>query len=236
MKVVVGFLHRADSIAPLFRKSLTMLLVRDARTKQRIIGELDQESSANISAGRCNVVQRFLDHPDKPHWLWMVDSDMTFAPDILDRLLLAGDPRAKPIVGGLCFGVRPVKVNGVEQFNGCYGTRLEAFPTLFKPSEDGAMVHWWDYPRDTVVPVFTTGAACLLMHRDMLADKRWKADGHPLPWFRETVVNGRVMSEDHFFCIRAGSLGYPIHVDTGAKTGHVKPVVIDEDWFDEHRP
>jgi len=234
VKVVVGFLHRADSIAPLFRRSLTMLYMRDARSRQRIIGELDQESSANISAGRCQIVRDFLAHPDKPHWLWMVDSDMTFAPDILDRLLQAADVSARPIVGGLCFGVRPVKANGVEQFNGVYGTQLEAFPTCYTFGE-GGMVPMWDYPRDEVIRVGSTGAACLLMHRDMLADKRWQ-DGHPLPWFREDVLGDKVVSEDQRFCIRAGSLGYPVYVDTGARTGHVKPVVIDETFYDEHRP
>jgi len=235
VKVVVGFLHRADALSPQFSRSLTMLLVRDARTKQRVIGQLDQESSANISTGRCDIVRRFLAHPDKPHWLWMVDSDMSFGVDILDRLLLAADPRSRPIVGGLCFGVRPRKVNGVECFNEVGATVLEAFPTIYKPSE-GGMVPWFDYPRDTVVHAFSTGAACLLMHRDMLADRRWRADGHPLPWFRESTMGDRVVSEDQFFCIKAGGLGFPVHVNTGAQTGHVKPVVIDETFYDEHRP
>jgi hypothetical protein len=166
----------------------------------------------------------------------MLDSDMTFGDQILDRLLISANPESKPIMGGLCFGVRPKKVNGVEQFNEVGASRLEAFPTLYKPTEDGATRPWFDYPQDKVVRVFSTGAACLLLHRDMLADRRWLADGHPLPWFREDVVNGRVMSEDQFFCIRAGSLGFPVHVDTGARTGHVKPMIVDEMFYDEHRP
>lgn len=232
MKVIVGFLHRADGIAPLFRKSLTMLLMADAHRRRRIVGELDQESSANIASGRCSIVRHFLEHPSEPDWLWMVDSDMTFGADILDRLLLAADPVARPIVGGLCFGLRPKQP---ERFTDVYSTELEAFPTLYQPAE-GGVTPWWDYPRDEVVRVFSTGAACLLMHRSVLADRRWQADGHPLPWFREDAMGKQVVSEDQFFCFKAGGLGYPIHVDTGARTGHVKPLVVDEVFYDEHRP
>lgn len=230
-KVVVAFCHRADSIAPQFRRSLTMVLMRDATRTRRIVGELDKESSANISAARCDNVREFLNHPGKPDWLWMVDSDMTFGDGILDRLLTTADAKTHPIVGGLCFGVRPVKYGGVERFNECLASPLELFPTIYMLNDDGQMEHWTVYPRDSVMQVHSTGAACLLVHRSVLADKRWLADGHPLPWFRESVLNGKMCSEDQFFCIKAGSLGYPIHLDTAAKTGHVKTFVADEDAF-----
>jgi hypothetical protein len=163
--------------------------------------------------------------------LWMVDSDMTFGDGILDRLLKTANPKHMPIVGGLCFGVRPAKFDGQERFNECLATPLELFPTIYGLDDDGHMLHYSGYPRDSVVRVASTGAACLLIHRSVLADKRWTADGHPQPWFRETVLHGAVCSEDHFFCLRAGSFGYPIHLDTAAKTGHVKTFVADEDLY-----
>jgi hypothetical protein len=229
--VLVAFCHRSDSISPQFRRSLTMVLMRDAATTRRVIGELDKESSANISTARCEIVAEFLDHPGRPDWLWMVDSDMTFGDGILDRLLATADRRERPIVGGLCFGVRPMKVDGREVFNECLATPLELFPTIYSLDEDGRMLHWSSYPQDSVVRVTSTGAACLLVHRRVLDDKRWTADGHPQPWFRETVLHGKVCSEDHFFCIRAGSFGYPVHLDTAAKTGHVKTFIADEDLY-----
>jgi hypothetical protein len=207
-----------------------MVLMRDAVRTRQVVGELDQESSANISTARCQIVSDFLAHRGKPDWLWMIDSDMTFGDHILERLLATADPKARPIVGGLCFGVRPVKIDGVERFNDCLATPLELFPTVYTFGETG-MIHWSDYPRDSVVPVGSTGAACILIHRSVLADKRWREDGHPLPWFRESVLYGKVCSEDHFFCIRAGKFGYPIHLDTAAKTGHVKTFVADEDLY-----
>jgi hypothetical protein len=118
-----------------------MVQVREAAipSLRRIVGELDQESSANISTGRCRIVEQFLAHPAQPDWLWMVDADMTFPDDILDRLLSAADPKTKPIVGGLCFGVRPVQVDGVEHFSECLGTVLELFPTIFTLDDGGRL-------------------------------------------------------------------------------------------------
>jgi GT2 family glycosyltransferase len=208
-----------------------MLLMRDAATSRHVIAELDKESSANISGGRCSIVRDFLNHPAEPEWLWMVDDDMTFGDDILERLLATADVDSRPIVGGLCFGVRPLKINGVDYFNPELGTHYKPFPTIYTLADNGKMVHWQTYPENMIIPVHSTGAACLLIHRRVLADERWTADGHPLPWFRETVLAGEVCSEDHFFCIRAGSLGYPIHIDTAAKTGHVKTFVVDEEMY-----
>lgn len=229
--VIVAFCHRSDSIAPQFRRSLTMVLMRDAATKNHVIGELDRESTANISTARCQIVRDFLALPSRPEWLWMVDSDMTFGDGILNRLLATAHPKQRPIVGGLCFGVRPAKTDGAEHFNECLATPLELFPTVYTLDETGHMLHWSGYPRDSVIRVCSTGAACLLIHRSVLADPRWTADGHPQPWFRESVLHGEMCSEDHFFCLKAGKLGYPVHLDTAAKTGHVKTFVADEDLY-----
>lgn len=202
-----------------------------ARKPPLIIGEFDQESSANISTARCNIVRQFLAHPARPEWLWMIDTDMTFADGILDQLLSTAHPTERPIVGGLCFGVRPVKVDGEERFNPCLATPLELFPTVYTLNAEGRMLHWSRYPLDSTVRVHSTGAACLLVHRKVLKDERWLTDGHPQPWFRESVLHGEICSEDHFFCIRAGHFGYPVWLDTSAKTGHVKTFVADEDLF-----
>ena len=239
-RVVVGFLHRADSLAPLFRKSLTMLLMADAKARQRVLAEVDQESSANISAGRCAIVERFLAY-EAADWLWMLDSDMTFDAGILERLLRSADAERRPIMGGLCFGCRPKTHNGQDIINAEFASPLEAFPTIYD-ERGGGLAPRFDYERDAVQQCDSTGAACLLIHRRVLADRRWrlgadgKPDGHPHPWFREAVWQGKPMSEDHFFCLKARRLGYPIHVDAGARTGHVKPQVVDEAFYDANRP
>lgn len=232
MSVIVGFCHPQGSITPQFRRSLTMVYMRDAARTRHIVGEIDKEASM-IAAGRNEIVLEFLDRPGKPDWLWMVDSDMTFGDKILERLLANADPKERPILGGLCFGVRPARdAQGREFFNDCLASPLELFPTIYMiEGAENRMVHWGGYPPDSVIQVASTGAACLLIHRSVLADPRWRADGHPLPWFRDAVLHGKLCSEDHFFHMKAGSLGYPIHVDTGAKTGHVKTFVADEELY-----
>lgn len=233
--VLVAFLHRAGSTTPDFHRCLRNLLVRDAyRFPGRVVGVIDRESSANVSIGRCDVVRQFLERD--ADWLLMLDDDMTFADDLLDVLLSAADVVDRPIVGGLCFGFRPVKgPDGAEIFNAVGGGPKEAFPTIYTLGGDGRMVHHFDYPRDAVFRVGSTGAACLLVHRRVFEADEWTADGHPLPWFREAVFDGRPMSEDQRFCLTAWSYGFPVHVHSGARTGHVKVTVIDEDWFESNK-
>ena len=56
------------------------------------------------------------------------------------------------------------------------------------------------------------------------------------PWFAEgTVYKGMSFGEDTAFCIRAMSVGIPIHVHTGAKIGHVKPQIMDEAAYKRFR-
>lgn len=235
--VVVGFCHPQESVTPQFRKCLTAVYMRDARGRAEpwIVGELDHESSGvHIPDARCAIVSAFLAHPYEPEWLWMVDADATFADDVLDRLIAAADPKERPIVGALAFGVKPRMENGVEQFNDVFACELDLFPTIYTLDEDLVFGIWMDYPRDQLVPAFSTGCHCVLVHRSVLADPAWQ-DGHPLPWFRTAAYAGRVMSEDQFFYAKAGALGYPTHVHTGIKTGHVKTFVADEDLYDRLR-
>lgn len=227
-KVAVGFCYSQNTQTPQWRRSYTFALMR---SQGRIVGEFARETSGvHLPRGRCEIVRDFLAHPAQPEWLWMIDTDATFADDALERLIASADPKARPIVGALAFGVRPVMDDDKPILNGCGAGPLELFPTIFLYGEEGTGCVY-AYPRDQVVHCHATGAHCLLMHRSVLADPRWTQDGHPQPWFRSSVWAGNEVSEDHFFCIKAGSFGYPIHVDTSVKTGHVKTFVADEDLY-----
>lgn len=232
MSVAVGFCYGQTTITPQWRRSYQMVTIRDAATKRQIVGEFAHEvSGAHVPTARCKIVADFLAHPRKPEWLWIVDTDATFADDVLDRLIASADPKTRPIVGALAFGVRVVKdAKGREVFNAVGAGQIELFPTIYFVTDDGT-VPAFNYPRDQVVQCHSTGAHCLLIHRSVLADPRWREDGHPDPWFRIAVRDGAIVSEDQFFCLKAGSLGYPVHVDTAIKTGHVKTFVADEDMY-----
>ena len=107
-RVAFGYVH-PDQVSVLFHTSFMQTILYDKATSNRIVGGAAKFSSANISNARNEVVRQFLAMPSKPEWLWMVDTDMEWEADALDRLLQSaydddGALKAR-IVGGLCFGV-----------------------------------------------------------------------------------------------------------------------------------
>ncbi|HEX3087324.1 MAG TPA: hypothetical protein VHQ23_01630, partial [Ilumatobacteraceae bacterium] len=178
-KVVVGYCYAQTTTTPQWQRSYSMVLLRDATKTRRIIGEFAHEvSGPHLPTAKCDIVRQFLAHPDKPDWLWMVDTDATFAPDTLDRLLASADPVTRPIVGALAFGVRPAKdAKGHDIRNSVGATPLELFPTIYVYGENGVGMIV-DYPQNELVQCHATGGHCILLHRDMLADPRWLGDEH----------------------------------------------------------
>lgn len=215
--VIIGYLHPADSVGAKFNKSLLDLIVRDSFQPKRVVaGKLDMTSGANIVTARNTVVRDFL--ATDAAWLWLIDADMSFPPDTLDALLDVADAKDRPIVGGLCFKVTQV---GNEA---PYGT-----PTLYGLNDmtPPRTVIYHDFPPDTLLQVAATGAACLLVHRRVLEAMRDSGNWpRPWVWFAETLYReyDDVLSEDITFCLRAGSLGFPIFVHTGIEIGHTKTI------------
>jgi hypothetical protein len=114
--VMVGFVYGQSTYTPQFGHSLEHVLARDFATNRRIVGRLSRETSGvHVPDGRCKIVADFLNHPAKPEWLWMVDSDATFADDVLEQLIAAAHPTDRPIVGALAFGVKPYMVQGTSR-------------------------------------------------------------------------------------------------------------------------
>jgi GT2 family glycosyltransferase len=186
-------------------------MIGEAKGRDRIVAHIGITSGPRIASARNKMVEYFLDHPAKPQWLWMLDSDMEFPADTLDRMLKYADQYRFPILGGLCFG----------------GRRNVVFPTLYRmvANGDSPLETINDFPLDTLVKVDATGTACLLIHRRVL--EKMKAQ-FPAPqhWFSESTYKGIEFGEDVTFCLRAAQLDIPIHVHTGITVGHVKPRVI----------
>lgn len=225
-------------ISAFFHESLCRLLQKDWYGPRNVVGRACLITGPRIASARNELVRAMLKTPDNPEWLLMLDSDMTFDSDLVERFLDVADPDTHPIVGGLCFG-------------GGRGGKL--FPTLYRivdpATNDGNPISVIaDYPLDTMVQVDATGAAALLIHRRVLLtmEERYGTtvvrdhDGNDkvvpfsMPWFAESIRNGAEFGEDWTFCMRAQSLGFPIHVHTGIKLGHVKPHVLDEEAWEEH--
>lgn len=230
-----------------FTRSLAHLVDYD-RTHQLGVyaGVLWQESGANISKGRNELVSKFL--ATDGEWLLLTDSDMEFPPEVIIRLLACSQVTGARMVGGLCV------------FIGALGP----IPTLYQyRTHDAITGVQFDYPDDTQLQVAATGAACLMVHRavfetyqakmrqdrDWLLEQRLAEDPMLLQlierdmvrepsvdfgWFAERVrikrtetvdgvdVSEHWMGEDIDFCLRMGDIGERIFVDCTLEIGHHK--------------
>lgn len=186
-------------------------------------------STGALVEARNEVVAHFLS--TALEWLWCVDADMGFGPDALSRLLAAADPLARPIVGALCFGLKAMSAEDPET----QALDLRCFPTLYRWVEtdtDAGFQVIADYPRDQLVEVGATGAACFVVHRTALEQIR---DKYGPTWFcKVTHPKGRTFSEDLSFFVRAAGADLPVYVDTGIRTSHLKGGVhLTEARWDE---
>jgi hypothetical protein len=239
--VVVGYLDPGQWSAS-FGLSYRDLCLYDAASSRRIVREGGKElrqlcASGGIPEGRNTVAATFLDATDG-EWLWFVDTDMSFAPDTVDRLVAAADSYARPVLGGLCFALRRLAPGTAADL---YAPDFAIVPTLYSFTDTGEELGFLpirDYGRDQVVPVAGTGGACLLIHRDALAKVR---AAHGDAWFdpivHPTGFKGgrRVFSEDLSFCVRLAGLGVPLHVDTRVKTAHAKGgIYLTETAYDKY--
>lgn len=237
--VVVSYIHPGE-VDGEFCDSLIGMLLYDHRNNARILdppgGQISLFSGPRVAEARSQIVDGFLNTQffKGAEWLLMIDSDMTFDADTLDRMLEVADPETCPILGGLCFAGSPA---------------TKIYPTVYRlVQEDGfaGVEPVLDYPKDSLVKVGATGAAFLLVHRSVFL--RMAAphphgfgsfpDGvaNPYPWFVEGgTTKGRPYGEDIAFCMRANALNIPVHVHTGIKIGHVKRFTLTESSFEERR-
>jgi len=205
-RAVIGYC-RAKDVAGEFCESLVALAMEG---KTQLDALLALKWGPNISTARNKIVDDFLTLQRAP-WLLMVDTDMVFAGDALDRLIAVADPHDRPIVGALCYSQ-----DGDA-----------AQPVMYELGENAAgtvaFVRYTTWPQGGLQRVSATGAAFLLMHRGALEKIQANTNDTAAPWFRETAVAPlALMGEDLTFCLRAGAAGIPIHVHTGVQVGHMK--------------
>jgi len=239
-KVVVAWPH-GSTVSAKFMRSMLFMFRLDAVAARRADGTsvgghmrilnggglVDLASGPTIARARNQIVREFL--KTDADWLLQLDTDMTFPADLAERLIEAAHPTLRPIVGGLCFA-----------YMGDHERKL--WPTLYAwiPGTE-RLRRLTQYPADKLIPVAATGAACLLVHRSVFErlDERF-GDKTPWPFFAETpfcdvAEDGTKRwdnySEDLTFCLRAGACGFPVHVHTGIRLGHVKEFEADEAGF-----
>ncbi len=230
MSVVVAWIS-GGHIEHGFMDSMIDLLRHDSHSNGYIKGFISMVTSPRVAEARSQVVDTFASQHEAD-WLLFIDTDMTFEPTMLDRMMEHADREKVPVLGGLCFGGRP-------------GSKI--FPTVYEEYEDDGHLTLRPaayYPKDQLVRVGGTGAACLLVHRQVFAAMAepypvgfgtfQNGAKNPYPWFVEglTGPRGEQYGEDIAFCKRLRHMGVPVHVHTGIKLGHIKPCVMDEPLFE----
>ena len=224
--VFLGAIH-GEMVHAKWWASIMKVLYYDEQHDKRLIrqgGWIDLQSSPRIASNRNIVISQFLNLPGQPEWLWMVDTDMTFEGDILDRMLAVAHWKERPVLGALAFAGKP----GGEQR-----------PTLYKIGNqqlgEPLMYRMDDYPRDQLVRVEGTGAACILMHRVALETVFDKWSHSAYPWFAEMEHDGKEFGEDVALMLKFHGCGVPVHVDTRIKVGHLKMAEMNEETYDQWR-
>lgn len=225
--VCLAYVHDVE-VAYSFHDSLVNLLMFDAANHNRVVRggyiAVRCAQSGDLVEARNTAAEGFLARDAE--WLFIVDTDMGFAPDALERLLIAADAKERPIMGGLCFAQREINQDGMSGYR-----TVPRFTILdWVKTDDGPrFMGRANYPVNTVVPCAGTGSACILVHRSVF--ERIRDDVGPTWYNRIKGTDGKLLGEDVSFCVRAGALEIPVHVHTGVKTSHLKHVWLQEADF-----
>jgi hypothetical protein len=187
--------------------------------------------TGGVAGARNQIVASFLKLEHRPEWLFMVDTDMGFAADTVDRLVASAEANGVLVLGALCFAQKSAQAAETS----LHARRLKLIPTLYRYLDLGqekGFAPMEDYARDAFQYVDGTGAACMIMHRSAL-------ERLPVDPFRPILVPNalpggahREFSEDLSFCARLANVGIEIGVDTSIKTTHAKGgIFLDEETY-----
>lgn len=229
--VSVGFLHPGKYSACFAESSKDMLLydlTRNTRILSHDWGWVPLWCPTNGIVDGRNKLAGIICDQSEAEWLFMVDNDMGFAPDIVEALIAAADPVDRPVVGALYFALTD---DGPASF---YGRRYWCAPTIYRWRNDEAdqpeLVTHYAYARNELVRCDATGSGCFLIHRSVLERMRARCGDE---WFDPIKRSGVTYGEDLSFCFRLALLGLPLFVHTGIKTTHDKGgVFLDEEYYD----
>jgi hypothetical protein len=195
-----------------FAENLIDTITWDRDHDDHIWGRIGISSGPRIASARNQVMHHVRQLPPSINWIWNLDVDMTFNRQLLDRMYIEAHDRGITFLGALAFSG---------------GRDFEIEPVLYEPSDDG-MRRMRTYPKDTMMKVPATGAACILFHRDVLEDVLKLNPDAKYPWFEEVTDGDKEYGEDVTFCMRATEAGHPVHVHTGLQVGHMKTMPLHE--------
>lgn len=217
-KVAIFYCTRGDNRME-FTQSLLALTQHSAGT---IIAALGRIASGNLALHRNETVEDFL--TTGAEWMWMLDDDMQFAPDTLDKLLEVAAVTGEAVVAGLYCNVGldgdiiPMAYYFDPATDRLHAYSKENIGRMIRSGGKSALVD-------------STGCGCLLVRRDVLVTmlEKW---GAPLPWFANDVALDAetkvpvVQGEDHTFFRRLREIGHRVQLRIDTEITHFKTMAI----------
>ncbi len=181
----------------------------------RPLNNMAVDDARNFLAGR------FWEHEKKPEYLLFADSDATWHPGAVERLV----SRDLPVVTGCIYRRKlpPMPCTGVYAGRNAKGHHLYEFATILRrllefaesrgldEKTDNALCLEPGSEVDDLLEVDGCGQHFCLIRRDVLEKIR-------PPWFRCT---SRGAGEDFYFSRKVREAGFPIYIDLTVHTGHL---------------
>lgn len=175
-------------------------------------------ASTDIWRNRDALVARFLD--TECQGLFMVDSDMVFGPDTLERLVALSADNPDTVVTGLAVVGHP------PHHPAAYRAVGDELCLAFGPHDD----------LSKPLEVDAVGSYGLLIPRSVV-ETLWGKDG---TLFRPIVGNHRGQSlqlgEDFSFCRRVQYWDFKIICDPSIRFGHLRPIPLGLPHWDSSTP
>lgn len=246
MKVTLGVVHGKDIDSWYFHSMIG--LTTAPRMSDHVIDEhICIRSGPLLSAGRGSLAGSFLEHTTSDALL-MLDSDMAFKPARIYEMIdvFARAREQYPDLGAL----------GGLAFIGSDERNTRPKPNLWVAGKfPGQHIQLNDYPENALVEVSTTGAACVIIAREVLqgfADEKvnpfhylsivnwpmlardvcgmddWQAAAAKI---QKAVWNADQLGEDMSFFTRVRANGWRVFVHTGLQFDHAKSILLGEQEF-----
>lgn len=199
MSVAIAYLHPGH-VEGAFHDSLVHLLTSQ-RGRETIGAIISQETGIGICEGRNLLAAKFMQTGIE--WMLMLDSDIAFLPDLIDRLIEIATDCA--IATAIYFAwnrhTRDIR------------------PTIY----DADLKVLLDWSRDKAFEVGACGAGCMLIHRKVF-------EKIAQPWFQQ-APDGNYL-EDIGLCLNASKVGIKIMCDPTIALGHSKGFIVGQaDWL-----
>jgi hypothetical protein len=206
--VLLGYCHMGSVRAEMM-EAVLQTFTYDHNHDSRLTGYIGSRG-LYLAEQRCNMVRQFLDTDCA--WLWMVDGDIVFPEDALDRLLAVAS-EDRPIVAAAYWN---------EYANTCAVTWLIADDDGFHP-----VVRLPEDPdRGEIAEISACGMGCTLIHRSVFETLAAKHADDPWPWFGHDIINNgsgpERIGEDLTFCSRAKLAGFSVWGLPSLTVEHVK--------------